>query len=340
MTAKHEDKHRKVRKSEDKVQRRSRRHIRPTSKADEARKDGVVGLPNPSAISPRRSSRSLVRQVEASAVRAMASGRQQIAARSDQPEATAPKVSYARGFLLPNFGPDTFLIYDWPLPRPQTFPAISDTYRTWKIARDKFEGDIDVDDGADDWYRFAGNLDDHVSPRSFLYAITSVFLARAKRAFRAGRIWAKFEQKERSIDVSGMSRKICDPVARAKWIREILDNDLRLAIFDTIAARLCNEIWLEEYVAVDSSQSKRDSKVEFESSQLHKGAFEQPAEVFVPQGSSCEDDTSGRLRPKAWLRDPHGMWQPIYAQEMHLPNGLNGARKPLGRECNVCGPTK
>nr|POE61043.1 hypothetical protein CFP56_64752 [Quercus suber] len=330
MTAKHEDKDRGAHKIENKFQRRSGRQIKATSKAEEARKHGVVGLPESSVSSPPEMSRASLLQESSS--RKMAPNRPSRAARPRQATntiASTPRVSHARGFTLPTFSPDAFFIYYWPCPRPQIFPAISETYRAWKLAQDKFECETDIDDGADDWNEFAGNLIDYESTERFHFTIAGSFLARAKRAYRAGCTWATFEQGERRIDSSAKAKMMADPAARAKWVPEVLDNELRLAIFDVIAKRLCNEIWLEEYVVSQSSQGKRDSKVEVSSGQTrHAGHFDQSAaESALEQTPSYEDEFSERPKPTGWLQDKLLLWQPIYGDETNLPRGLDEARE-------------
>lgn len=71
---------------------------------------------------------------------------------------------------------------------------------------------------------------------------------RAKRAFWAGKSWREFEAEEASVQ---MQKKV---------------EEVRLAVFDVLKYRLCEEIWLEPYqpppTLMVTLPIREDSKVE------------------------------------------------------------------------------
>jgi hypothetical protein len=83
------------------------------------------------------------------------------------------------------------------------------------------------------------------------------FVKRAKRAFRAGRSFASFEQEELAIDSKAGANAIKDPFERAIALKSALDNNTRLYVYEQLKVRLCHEIWLEPYPEVDASAPSR-----------------------------------------------------------------------------------
>ena len=119
-------------------------------------------------------------------------------------------------------------------------------------------------DMVDDWTEFATpGPSDRTTLKS---SVVSTFVRRAKRALRAGKSWQVFEEEERSIDSSENAKAETDPEVKAKLEEYVLDNDVRLAYFDTIKERLCDEIWEEALPerAEPSKKRKKDSKVDDE----------------------------------------------------------------------------
>lgn len=75
--------------------------------------------------------------------------------------------------------------------------------------------------------------------------VANVFMHRAKRAFRAGMSWEDFEAAER----------LCKSTKRV--------NEVRVAVFNMLKYRLCEEIWLKPYhepPALRSSPDPEDIK--------------------------------------------------------------------------------
>lgn len=162
------------------------------------------------------------------------------------------------GTIIPSFDSQTFAIYFWPCPKPRDFTRLTPAQRKWKDATDRNDPLLFSDSElADDWSNFAGDAYDYPQPgiREKLskgnareYAIASTFVARAKRAFLAGKSWEQFETEEEDID-SQVAALEKEP-DRNKWqttLDEALSNSLRLAVFDQLKQRLCNEIWLQPY---------------------------------------------------------------------------------------------
>lgn len=232
----------------------------------------------------------------------------------------APGVLHTRKFTLPAFSPDTFFTYHWPSPPPLKFPAISDTHRTWKNKRDQFEAETDQDNGADDWLDFAGDPVGYESIERFLFCIAGTFLARAKRAFRAGRSWPHFEKTEREIEPNAEVKLIENPAKKALWMGETLDNELRLAIFDVIAHRLCTEIWLQDY---PTPAQKCEGKVSHGGQRSTPGKIREVGRIE----SAPSFDDNGHVRPQSpcWMTDRPGLMQPLYADETRLPSGIADA---------------
>lgn len=159
-------------------------------------------------------------------------------------------------------------IYDWPYPLPTDLPALAEFHKTWKTRQDAAEAAADRDPELDDWHEKCGRPEAYrqgFSDASLEYSIARSFILRAKRAFRAGRSWAAFEDEELAIDSMEHARAVADPARRALEMEEAVDNGLRLAIFACIRVRLCREIWLQpcpsERATATHGQAKKDSLV-------------------------------------------------------------------------------
>lgn len=150
------------------------------------------------------------------------------------------------------FDADKLAVYFWQSPHPKTFLNLSASQKAWKERVDQEDAMIDFDDGADDWCEISGNPVDYIDHRrnglAVEYRVASTFIKRAKRAFRAGKTWEEFELDERTID-SGSKAGEPDFWRAEPLIEQPLDNNLRLAVFDMLKPRLCEEIWLRPYQA-------------------------------------------------------------------------------------------
>lgn len=152
-------------------------------------------------------------------------------------------------------------IYDWPYPLPSDFLNLHQWQRDWKAKTDTKEAEMDCDPELDDWHELSGRPESYF-PLSMKYAIAGSWIKHAKRAFRAGKSWKDFETEERELDSQSQAKEIQDPIRRKDELSWALSNDYRLKIFDLVKVRLCNEIWLEEYVAVpvmEGEKMKKDS---------------------------------------------------------------------------------
>lgn len=66
----------------------------------------------------------------------------------------------------------------------------------------------------------------------------SVFVTRARRAYFAKKSWAQYEKKE----------------LEAETFEDSLPNKIRLAIFDRLKRRLCEELWMQPYPGASDSR--------------------------------------------------------------------------------------
>lgn len=116
-----------------------------------------------------------------------------------------------------------------------------------------------LEDGADEsWEDFAGNPDLYDKPYGLEYAVARTFVARARRALRAGRSWESFVSEEQSIDSEAHAfRESTDEHQRQLLFAECLDNDLRLAVFRRLQTRLHREVWQKK---PDGISDRQDSK--------------------------------------------------------------------------------
>lgn len=153
------------------------------------------------------------------------------------------------GMLIPDLSADNYQIYRFAPPRITNFPDISASRRAEKARLDKAEAAEYVDDGQDDWDEFAGSPEDYKTAGEGRMArcIASVFMQRAKRAYRAGRTWRSFEDEELAIDTQAAARAESDARKRKVLLAEALCGKSRLEVFDQIKERLCTEIFLEHY---------------------------------------------------------------------------------------------
>lgn len=173
------------------------------------------------------------------------------------------------GTAVPSFATEHLAIYHWPAPNPtqSDCSALSQSRRSWKEKQDKADAKLDQElfaDDADDWSEFAGDpsLYDELERSQREFCIARTFINRAKRAFRAGKAWKSFEAEEEAMDSSQAPQAEKDPGRRKTRLGEDLDNGVRLAVFDGLKERLCNEIWLEKYIptaAFDCGDSKMAS---------------------------------------------------------------------------------
>lgn len=139
-------------------------------------------------------------------------------------------------------------IYDWPDPQPK--PKLLPFHKEWKVLQDQREAIDDTDEDLDDWYEKSGRPEyysEDVNMQAFYYSIARSFILRAKRAFRAGKSWFDFETAELTLDSMAKASAWSDTQRRERQMRHALDNDVRLAVFEQIKVRLCEEIWLENY---------------------------------------------------------------------------------------------
>jgi len=144
---------------------------------------------------------------------------------------------------------DTLQIYPWPRPRPTDLTQLSEAMRRWKQQQDTAETTRDVGADADDWQDWAGNASFYESTHRFYSCIASSFVVRAKRAFKAGKPWTDFVRAELQEDSESEARltALKRPKMREVIMEEALNNDIRLAVFEVLAPRLCAEVWLEPY---------------------------------------------------------------------------------------------
>lgn len=193
---------------------------------------------------------------------------------------------------LDNFAPDKFVIYLWPAPRPKDFLDLAPYHRTWKARTDRRQKGEAIDDGQDDWDAFDNGLDNRV--------IASCFMKRAKRAFWAGKCWEEFEKAERSISSVTLD-------AQGEEDQFSLDNGRRMAIFEVIKIRLCEEIWLEEYVPEESQAIVPNKGLE-------------RIDTPEPLQPTKEERAAGIVRLS---RNREGVPEPWYEGEPINPSGLN-----------------
>ncbi|KAK5129097.1 hypothetical protein LTR08_003917 [Meristemomyces frigidus] len=153
----------------------------------------------------------------------------------------------------PKFGPHALSIYPWEYPNPKSedFPRLSESRREWKKRIDAEQAANDVDEGLEGWRSLLQSRDPDDEKLGIV--IAGAFVKRAKRAFWIKHSWDKFAARERGL--------VSD------------HNDARLEVFEQIAARLCNEIWLEEYSGtVVEGDNQRSSLVDGGSSKLKRKA--------------------------------------------------------------------
>ncbi|KAF2213234.1 hypothetical protein CERZMDRAFT_96897 [Cercospora zeae-maydis SCOH1-5] len=172
---------------------------------------------------------------------------------NDHTKSNRPRCA-RNGMILPSFSPTEFPIYRWDAPAMNfsTFPDISSSRRAEKARKDDLERRTYIDDGADDWYAFEGQIASYTDPGEkdhgqMARSIASTFIIRAKVAHWKSRSWAIFEDEELAVRTQAAARAEPDPVMR----QELLDGSLcevsRLQVFELIKERLCNEIFLEKY---------------------------------------------------------------------------------------------
>jgi hypothetical protein len=145
-----------------------------------------------------------------------------------------------------------FHIYQWEHPIPTDFLNLSDEWKAAKAYVDAEEGKRDDAPELDDWDEFVGT-DNMLLPIPLKIGIALNFVSRAKRAYRAGRSFASFEQEELSIDSKAGANAIQGPFEKQLALRDALDNDTRLYVYHQLKVRLCNEIWLEPHPEVDGA---------------------------------------------------------------------------------------
>ena len=228
--------------------------------------------------------------------------------------------------FLPVFEWPRFCIYMWQPPRPKDFLNLPESRKACKRRTDDQEKSRDIDDGSDDWYEFSGIREDYnrlndasIGEFRMEHVIAGTFVKRAKRAFWAGKNWEEFEFQERTTNTEAQARAERDPKRRKLLMECMLDNSLRLAIFDRLKKRLCEEIWLEEYHEapglVRFKMPKKDSKVSsFTGGPYADLSQQQPA--VEPTAAERENGVTG------WQMDGLGHRQPLYGEETELPSGM------------------
>ena len=228
---------------------------------------------------------------------------------------------------LPSFAPNIFALYKWQVPRPTDFLDLSGSIRAWKRRVDEQEKARDIDDGSDDWDEFSGDPGTYNHPHghgtsAMEYCIANTFVHRAKRAFWAGKKWEEFEFQERSVDSEAKAKTESDPERRQIALTLALDNELRLAVFDVLKYRLCEEIWLEAYREpagfVDIPVPRKDSKMpSLTTARSSQQAF------LASTALEKEDGMTG------WSIDQFGLAQPLYGEEKEPPNGMNSFMRDM-----------
>lgn len=224
----------------------------------------------------------------------------------------------------PQLQPAKLAIYIWEYPRPTNFLNLSESRKAWKAAIDAEQGLDDLDPELDDWHEFCGVVSDIVSELPLKSSIALNFASRAKRAFRAGRSWESFEQEELSINSEAGVKATKDPYERKIALETVLDNELRLYVFEEIKVRLCHEIWLQPYPEPDTSSNDGERVVQKKDSVISTAATtpnpastdqkgtasfsEQPAALKLSDG-----ETSKQVRTRPEL--PGG------DRELHQPQG-------------------
>jgi len=139
-----------------------------------------------------------------------------------------------------------FHIYQWERPIPKDFLNLPESWKAAKARVDAEEGERDNAPELDDWHDFCG-LDNMLCPIPLKIAIGLNFISRAKRAYRAGRSFASFEQEERAIDSRAGAIAIRDPEERALALSSALRNADRMYVYNQVKVRLCHEIRLQPY---------------------------------------------------------------------------------------------
>ncbi|KAF2161127.1 hypothetical protein M409DRAFT_59390 [Zasmidium cellare ATCC 36951] len=187
----------------------------------------------------------------------------------------------------PAFAANSFMLDGWPRTLPED---VVELHAKWGDRKDHATtADIIEtygDDGADDWDDFAGNPNLYPKPGDLERAVGST-LNRAKSAFRANKSWEQFEADEEALSSMRMAMLEHDPERHKILLRECLNNDLRLKVFNQLKERLCTEIWKREYVPTveaavplqpPSARTKKDSKVTF-SNEVAEGRKKQTEPV-------------------------------------------------------------
>ncbi|KAK4553753.1 hypothetical protein LTR86_009251 [Recurvomyces mirabilis] len=155
------------------------------------------------------------------------------------------------GFHIPSFSPQTFMIYPWPFPRPRDFTKLYIHYREWKQREDVEKVKEVIKDGVDEWAELVIDPDFYGSEQDMHYSMGRVLVNRAKVAFCKGISWEKFVTDETRCTENDIPLQFM----------------LRMAIFERLAARLCNEIWSKEFPGptwrAAPVQERKDSKVKF-----------------------------------------------------------------------------
>ena len=188
-----------------------------------------------------------------------------------------------------------FHIYQWARPIPTDFFNLSKDWNAAKARVDAEEGERDDAPELDDWHEFCG-LDNMLCPIPLKTAVGLNFISRAKRAFRAGRSFASFEQEERTIDSRAGAMAIRDPHERAVALSSALRNADRMYVYNQIKVRLCHEIWLQPYP---------------EGEYLETARFEDAAASFNEADPSSHQSQQSRTEPEL----------PGQFRELHQPHG-------------------
>ncbi|KAK5109622.1 hypothetical protein LTR62_006859 [Meristemomyces frigidus] len=145
---------------------------------------------------------------------------------------------------LPSFDDDSFSIYFWQFPPPRDYTNLRPYHQSWKIKQDQEDAEDEIMNDSLEWADQSLFPLDYGSSRNMYHALARGYVNRAKRAFRSGMSWEQFVRDETSLTDE-----------------EAADGcELRLAILERIAERLCNEIWSQQYPGSDWVwEARRDS---------------------------------------------------------------------------------
>lgn len=219
-----------------------------------------------------------------------------------------------RKYELPDFDKIPDLIYPWPSDNDQrnsgSFLPLSNRLRALKTKMDAREKDFVGTAFLDEWENFVNPYEQDQDNSRFVDVVSRICITRAKRAFHASKTWTEFEKQE----------------LRAWTDEEELPKVVRLAIFDRLKVRLCEEIWLQTY------PDPRDSKIpspEVEERRRQPGHSARSSEAGLHPRSprlTVESAASTPVHAQAsscttrMVPDRFGMLQPLLGNETEPPS--------------------